>query len=79
MKKLLVMTLSFMTLFTVFGEKCALASNSNNKNSIQTFSTRDSRGVRTSYSKVYYSGNTITRIDNYDTRGVRRSTSKVGK
>ena len=79
MKKLLVMTLSFMTLFTVFGEKCALASNSNNKKSMQTFSTRDTRGVRTSYSKVYYSGNTITRIDNYDTRGVRRSTSKAGR
>lgn len=78
MKKLLITTLSLLVLFTMLGQS-ALASNSNNKKSTQTFSTRDSRGVRTSYSKVYYSGNTITRIDNYDTRGVRKSVSKVGR
>ena len=78
MKKLLITTLSLLVLFTMLGQS-ALASNSNNKKTIQTFSTRDSRGVRTSYSKVYYSGNTITRIDNYDTRGVRKSVSKVGR
>lgn len=78
MKKSLITTLSLLALFTMLSQS-ALASNSNNKKSTQTFSTRDSRGVRTSYSKVYYSGNTITRIDNYDTRGVRKSVSKVGR
>ena len=78
MKKSLITTLSLLALFTMLSQS-ALASNSNNKKSVQTFSTRDSRGVRTSYSKVYYSGNTITRIDNYDTRGVRKSTSKAGR
>ena len=78
MKKLSIITLSLLALFTMLSQS-ALASNSNNKKSVQTFSTRDSRGVRTSYSKVYYSGNTITRIDNYDTRGVRKSVSKVGR
>ena len=80
MKKLLITTLSFMTLFTVFGEKCALASNSNNKSSKshkEKMYTYDSRGVRTGSYAVYYQESKVRRVDSYDTRGVRRNVSKV--
>ena len=77
MKKLLITTLSFMTLFTVFGEKCALASNS--KKQTVTYSIKDSRGVRTGSYKETYQGGIVTRIETYDTRGVRKNVVKAGK
>lgn len=80
MKKLLITTLSFMTLFTIFGEKCALASNSNNKSNKshkEKMYTYNSRGVRTGSYAVYYQENKVRRVDSYDTRGVRKNVSKV--
>ena len=74
MKKLLIITLRFMTLFTVFGEKCALASNS--KKQTVTYSVRDSRGVRTGSYKETYQGGTVRKVETYDTRGVRRTVVK---
>lgn len=77
MKKLLIITLSFMTLFTVFGERCALASNS--KKQIVRYSVKDSRGVRTGSYKETYQGGTVRKVEVYDTRGVRRNVVKAGK
>ena len=81
MKKLLITTLVFTTLFTVFGEKCALASSSNNKQKSKSHKekiyTYDSRGVRTGSYAVYYQESKVKRVDSYDTRGVRRNVSKV--
>ena len=77
MKKILIITQSFMTLFTVFGEKCALASNS--KKETVRYSVRDSRGVRTSSYKETYQGGTVRKVETYDTRGVRRTVVKAGR
>lgn len=77
MKKLLIITLGFMTLFTVLGEKCALASNS--KKETVKYSVRDSRGVRTGSYRETYQGGTVRKVETYDTRGVRRTVVKAGR
>ena len=79
MKKLLIITLSFMTLFTVFGEKCALASNSKNKKETVRYTVKDSRGVRTGSYRETYQGGTVRKVETYDTRGVRRTVTKAGR
>jgi len=77
MKKLLIITLGFMTLFTVFGEKCALASNS--KKETVRYTIKDSKGVRTGSYRETYKGRTVIKIETYDTRGVRRTVVKAGR
>ena len=77
MKKLLITTLSVVTLFTVFGEKCALASNS--KKETVRYSVHDSRGVRTGSYRETYQGGTVRKVETYDTRGVRRTVVRAGK
>ena len=77
MKKLLIITLSFMTLFTVFGEKCALAYNS--KKETVRYTVKDSRGVRVSSYRKTYQGGTVRKVETYDTRGVRRTVVKAGR
>ena len=77
MKKLIIIALSFMTLFTVFGEKCALASNS--KKETIRYTIKDSRGVRTGSYRETYQGGTVRKVEIYDTRGVRRTVVRAGK
>jgi len=83
MKKLLITTLSFMTLFTVFGDNYASASNNNkkedNKKQVIKYIIKDSRGVRTGSYRETYQGGTVRKVETYDTRGVRRTVVKAGK
>ena len=77
MKKLIIIALSVVTLFTVFGEKCALASNSKNKKETVRYTIKDSRGVRTGSYRETYQGGTVRKVETYDTRGVRRSVVRL--
>ena len=77
MKKLLITTLTIATLFTIFGEECALASNS--KKETVRYTIKDSRGVRTGSYRETYQGGTVRKVETYDTRGVRRIIVKAGK
>lgn len=73
MKKLLITTLSVVTLFTVFGEKTALCAQTKNTKQTVKYDIRDSRGVRTGSYRETYSNGTVRKVEIYDTRGVRRT------
>lgn len=77
LKKLLIITLSFMTIYTVMGEKCALASQT--KTTSKTYTTRNSQGVATNKVRVYSSGSQVVRVDYYNSQGVRKGYTKVGR
>ena len=79
MKKLLIITLSFMTLFTVFGEKCAWCTQTKNTKQTVRYTIKDSRGVRTGSYRETYQGGTVRKVETYDTRGVRRTVTKAGR
>ena len=71
MKKQLIIALSFMILFTIFGEKTALCAQT--KKETVKYDVRDTRGVRTGSYRETYKNGTVRKVETYDTRGVRRS------
>ena len=71
MKNKLIIALSLMILFTIFGEKTALCAQT--KKETVMYDVRDTRGVRTGSYRETYQGGTVRKVETYDTRGVRRT------